>query len=130
AVRAQCVHLPNAGFFRLAGSGRASHAFPGHNQARLAWELRRNGGVFGCSDGAPDATGEFLLAQDTTWQSAMTTIEVPAALLTNNTSLTIYAVGINGNPVGPGQTRPDGGGPDVWFDGITLTRVLDDSIFR
>ena len=131
AVRSQCVHLPNAGFFRLAGSGRASHGVPGHNEARLAWELRRNGGVFGCSDGAPDATGELLLAQDTTWHAATTTIEVPAALLTNNTSLTIYAVGINGNPVGgkSGLSQPDGG-PDVWFDGITLTRVLDDSIFR
>jgi hypothetical protein len=133
AVRAQCVHIPGPGTYLLNGWGRATHGVPGHNQARLAWELRRNGGTFGCTDGAPDATGEFVLADDTTWHKPVVagTIDVTDATWGNNTSLTIYAVGINGNPIAraPVPTHADGGGPNAWFDGITLTRKPDDLIF-
>jgi hypothetical protein len=106
---------------------------PIRNQATLTWELRRNGGVFGCTDGAPDGTGSLLLANDTTWHkpSAPALIEVPPALWGNNTSLTIYAVGVNGNPISggtDGSQRPDGG-PDTWFDGITLELLQGDTIF-
>jgi hypothetical protein len=134
AVRAQCVHIPGPGTYLLNGWGRATHGSPGHNQARLAWELRRNGGTFGCTDGAPDATGEFVLADDTTWHkpAVAATIDVPSGIWSNNTSLTIYAVGINGNPIvrASAPTHADGGGPNAWFDGITLTRKPDDLIFR
>jgi predicted outer membrane repeat protein len=131
AVRAQCIHIPGPGIYLLNGWGRASHGFPGHNRALLAWEVRHDGGVFGCTDGAPDATGELVLADDTTWHkpAVPAAITVADAAWGNNASLTIYAVGINGNPIGRGPMQPYGG-PDAWFDGITLTRVVDDVIFR
>ncbi|HEY0178405.1 MAG TPA: hypothetical protein VGC30_02095 [Dokdonella sp.] len=78
----QCVHIPGPGTYLLNGWGRASHGAPLHNQARLAWELRKNGSVFGCTDGAPDATGEFMLAEDTAWHKPAVgaAIDVPAAI--------------------------------------------------
>lgn len=131
-ARAQCVHIPGPGTYLLNGWGRASHGSPFHNQARLAWELRRNGSAFGCTGGTIDATGEFVLADDTAWHKPAdgATIEVGEAFWGNNTSLTIYAVGINGNPIALAPAHAEGGGPDAWFDGITLERVLGDSIFR
>lgn len=38
----------------------------------------------------------------------------------------------NGSPIGPGPHLPDVtlGGPDGWFDGITLETSFDDVIFR
>jgi predicted outer membrane repeat protein len=134
AVRAQCVHIPGPGTYALNGWGRATHASPGHDQARLTWELRRNGGTFGCTDGAPDATGELMLANDTTWKKPLTpaTITVTDGTWGNNTSLTIYAVGVNGNPIAPGfaSTQTVATGTSAWFDGITLERAADDVIFR
>jgi len=130
-ARAQCVHLPGPGTYLLNGWGRASHGTPFRNQARLAWELRRNGGTFGCTDGPPDATGEFVLADDTAWHISAdgAAIDVTGGIWGNNTSLTVYAVGINGNPIDRGPTHAEGGGPDAWFDGITLELVAGDSIF-
>jgi hypothetical protein len=48
------------------------------------------------------------------------------------TSLTVYLVVQNGSPIGPDANTPGSvlGGPDGWFDGITLETGYDDTIFR
>jgi predicted outer membrane repeat protein len=120
----QCVHLPGPGLYQLNGWGRV---VPGSNppltsnRARLVWELRYNGGRFGCSDGAPDFGGTHQLATGTAWTrpGSPAVIEVPAAVWTQDTSLTIK-LDVLGGPINP---------PTAWFDGITLDLLGDDTIF-
>ncbi len=115
AGRAQCIHLPGPGSYQLNGWGRvvpSSNPPLTSNRARLTWELRYNGSMFGCEDGAPDLAGTHVLASTATWArpAAGAVIQVPAAVWTHNTSLTVK-LDVIGGPLNP---------PTAWFDGITL----------
>lgn len=120
----QCVHLPGPGLYQLNGWGRV---VPGSNppltsnRVRLVWELRYDGGRFGCTDGAPNLGGSHQLATGTAWTrpGSPAVIEVPAAVWTQDTSLTIK-LDVLGGPINP---------PTAWFDGITLDLLGDDTIF-
>lgn len=124
AGRSQCIHLPGPGWYRLNGWGRVS---PGSNppitinRARLVWELRYNGGAMSCESGAPNFSGVHQVATGTTWTrpASAATIEVPPAVWTQHTSLTIKldVTGALANP------------PTAWFDGITLDIDGSDTIF-
>jgi len=57
-------------------------------------------------------------------------IEVEPPVWGDYTSLTVYLVVQNGSPVAPGDGVGRLGGPDAWFDGITLATGYDDTIFR
>ncbi len=131
-ARSQCIHLPGPGTYYLNGFGRVTNGAPIDNTVRLEWDLRYNGGAFGCTDGAPNLEGTHVLAQAPTWRRppADDVIEVPEANWTPNTSLTINLVVVNGNPIkGIGAGAPRLGGPTGWFDGITLGTEGDDTIF-
>jgi hypothetical protein len=132
-ARSQCIHLPGPGTYYLNGYGRVTTGAPFDNTVRLEWDLRHNGGVLGCTDGAPDLEGVHVLAQGPTWRRppADAVIEVSEGDWTPNTSLTINLVLVNGNPlksISDGHV-PSLGGPTGWFDGITLGIDGDDTIF-
>ncbi|HEY6543541.1 MAG TPA: hypothetical protein VIZ64_01450 [Dokdonella sp.] len=134
AVRRQCIHLPGPGTYYLNGWGRVTHAMPSH-RAWLDWELRYSTAtVDGCTDAAPAATGSLALAGSDDWARPPipAAIEVEPAVWGPYTSLTVYLVVQNGSPIGPGAHGPVDvlGGPDGWFDGITLETAFDDVIFR
>jgi hypothetical protein len=116
AVNSQCIHLPGPGVYELNGHGRLSSGAPGL-RARLRWELRLFGGLFGCEDGAPDLTGVHLLATGTAWTrpSISSQIVVPEAAWSVNSSLTIQ-LDVLGAPIGT---------TSGWFDGIELIKTDD-----
>jgi hypothetical protein len=91
------------------------------NRARLTWALRYNGGRFSCENNAPDLTGTLNLATTSTWTRPGTpaSIEVPAALWTPDTSVTVV-LDVIGGVINP---------PTAWFDGITLEPLGSDVIF-
>jgi hypothetical protein len=133
-VRRQCIHLPGPGTYALTGWGRVTQAMPSH-RAWLDWELRYSTAtVDGCTDSAPALTGSLALASSNDWTRppVPAAIEVEPGVWGPYTSLTIYLVVQNGSPIGPGPHLPDAtlGGPDGWFDGITLETSFDDVIFR
>lgn len=133
AMRKQCIHLPGPGTYALNGWGRVSGSGGFPNRVFLDWEFRRNAGYNGCSGGAPDATGSLQLAEGTTWSNPAVPalIDIGPALWGNHASLTVYAVIQNGDPIGRGAATPNAplGGPQGWFDGITLSTEYDDTIF-
>lgn len=122
----QCVHLPKPGLYQLNSWARAlpvsSPQNPVPGTAYLKWELRYNGGPLSCLDGAPDQSGELVLAAGTSnWirPGFPAVIELPPGTWTPHTSLIV-------KPGASGFTPEAGTG---WFDGITLDLLLDDSIF-
>ncbi|HUD41668.1 MAG TPA: hypothetical protein VMR06_06670 [Dokdonella sp.] len=140
AVRRQCIHLPGPARYALNGWGRATGAGPMAPPHRvwLDWELRYSTGTLdGCTDAPPAATGSLLLASGSTWArpALPAIIDVTPAVWGQTTSLTVYLVVQNGSPIAPGAdggTGPEAvlGGPDGWFDGVTLETDFDDTIFR
>jgi hypothetical protein len=132
-ARTQCIHLPGPGTYYLNGWGRVTAGSPSANTVRLEWELRHNGGAFSCTSGAADQVGTHVLATAPTWRRPPVDdiIEVSAADWTQNTSLTVHLVVVNGNPLKgiSGGGVPSLGGPTGWFDGITLGIEGDDTIF-
>lgn len=123
AGRGQCIHLPAPGTYRLNAHGRvvpSSNAM-NTNRARLTWALRYNGGLLSCENGAPNQTGILNLATTSGWTSPSTPalIDVPAALWTPNTSVTVL-LDVLGGVLNP---------PTAWFDGIILEPVGSDIIF-
>lgn len=134
AVRRQCIHLPGPGTYYLNGWGRVTQAMPSH-RAWLDWELRYSTAtVDGCTDATPALAGSLALASSDDWSRPQVpaAIEVEPGVWGPYTSLTIYLVVQNGSPIGPGPHLPDVtlGGPDGWFDGITLETSFEDVIFR
>lgn len=124
AGRSQCIHLPGPGVYALNGWGRvvpASNPPLVSNHARLTWELRYDGGLQSCENGAPSLAGTHQLATGSTWTrpGSPALIEVPLSVWTTNTSLTVR-LDVIGNVVNP---------PTAWFDGITLETGVDDTIF-
>lgn len=124
AGRSQCIHLPGPGVYQLNGWGRvvpSSMPPVTMNRARLTWELRYNGSLLGCENGAPDLSSIHQLATNATWTrpASPALIEVPAAVWTPNTSLTVR-LDVLGGTLNP---------PSAWFDGITLDVIGDDTIF-
>jgi hypothetical protein len=119
--RSQCVHLPGPGRYRLNGWGKVTSTMFESNSVRLRWELRYNGGAATCENGVYDLTNTHILATSNTWTrpANAAVIEVPEAVWTRNTSLTIK-LDTSGN-----QTPPIG-----WFDGITLDIDNSDTIFK
>lgn len=136
AVRRQCIHLPGAATYYLNGWGRVTGTLP-PNRVWLDWELRYSTATIdGCTDSAPAVTGSLLLASDDTWAqpAAPAVIDVEPSVWGQYTSLTVYLVVQNGSPIGPAPTggATPGvtlGGPDGWFDGVTLETDYDDTIF-
>jgi hypothetical protein len=134
AVRRQCIHLPGPARYALNGWGRVTGAVPA-NRVWLDWELRYSTATIdGCTDSSPAVTGSLLLASDDIWvrPAVPAIIEVEPPVWGPYTSLTVYLVVQNGSPIGPDDNAPDAvlGGPDGWFDGITLETDYDDTIFR
>src|SRR5690606_1160221 len=136
AVRRQCIHLPGPARYALNGWGRVTGVAPfaPPNRVWLDWELRYSTATIdGCTDSSPGVTGSLLLASDDTWArpAAPAIIEVEPSVWGPYTSLTVYLVVQNGSPIGPKGNAPDTllGGPDGWFDGITLETDFDDTIF-
>lgn len=126
ALRRQCVHLPGPGTYRLDGLGRVTDGAPNDNTVRLEWELRYDGSAEGCSNNAVASEGFLVLSRTPTWTRPLPAeIVVPAASWTRNTSLTIYAVVINGNPVARGANATAGADVVGWFDGVRLEVDLD-----
>lgn len=124
AGRSQCIHLPGPGVYALNGWGRVvpnSNPPLVSNRARITWELRYNGGMSSCENGAPDIGGTHQLATGTAWvrPANPAVIDVPANVWTQNTSLTVK-LDVIGGPISP---------PTAWFDGITLDLYGDDTIF-
>lgn len=140
AVRRQCIHLPGPARYALNGWGRATGVGPSAppHRVRLDWELRYSTGTAdGCTNAPPGATGSLLLASGSTWSrpTVPAVIDVTPAVWGQTTSLTVYLVVENGSPIAPGASGAAGpdavlGGPDGWFDGITLETDYDDTIFR
>lgn len=137
AVRRQCIYLPGPARYALNGWGRVAGAGPvaPPNRVWLDWELRYSTGTLdGCTNAPPAATGSLLLASGSTWArpAVPAIIDVTPAVWGQTTSLTVYLVVQNGSPIAPRPGGPDAvlGGPDGWFDGITLETDYDDTIFR
>lgn len=140
AVRRQCIHLPGPARYALNGWGRATGTGPMAPPHRvwLDWELRYSTGTAdGCTNAPPGATGSLLLASSSAWArpTLPAIIDVTPAVWGQTTSLTVYLVVQNGSPIAPGAEGGTGtdavlGGPDGWFDGITLETGYDDTIFR
>lgn len=137
AVRRQCIHLPGPARYALNGWGRATAVGPAAPPHRvwLDWELRYSTGTpDGCTNAPPAATGSLLLASGGTWArpTMPAIIDVTPAVWGPTTSLTVYLVVQNGSPIMPRPIAPDAvlGGPDGWFDGVTLETGYDDTIFR
>lgn len=136
AVRRQCIHLPGPGTYYLNGWGRVTGALPA-NRVWLDWELRYSTATIdGCTDATPAVTGSLQLANDDTWArpAAPAIIDVAPSVWGQYTSLTVYLIVQNGSPIGPAPTggaTPSAtlGGPDGWFDGVTLETDYDDTIF-
>ncbi len=139
-VGKQCIHLPGPGIYSLNGWGRvtATPPFAPPNRVWLDWELRW--GVSqddGCNNTATIHTGSLQLASANTWRKPMLPTTIDATLASGTfATLTVYLVVENGSPIAPGPngtatpTAVLGGGPDGWFDGITLETGFDDTIFR
>jgi hypothetical protein len=139
AVRRQCIHLPGPARYALNGWGRVTGTAPftPPNRVRLDWELRYSTATNdGCTNAPPGLTGSLLLASGATWTrpGVAALIDVTPAVWGQYTSLTIYLVVENGSPI---KSTPDNtvdpdatlGGPDGWFDGISLLTDYDDTIF-
>jgi hypothetical protein len=56
-------------------------------------------------------------------------IDVAPPVWGQYTSLTVYLVVQNGSPIGGATPDATLGGPDGWFDGVTLETDYDDTIF-
>ncbi|MBB5208182.1 hypothetical protein [Chiayiivirga flava] len=111
----QCIHVPGPGSYLLNGFGRvlpSSNPPLAANRVSLVWELRSDGGTDGCEDGIPTVGGTHLLADTGAWTRPATpaVIEVPSALWTPNTSITLR-FDVAGSSINP---------PTGWFDAITL----------
>lgn len=133
AVRRQCIHLPGPATYYLDGWGRVTGTAPftPPNRVRLDRELRYStASIDGCTNSTPAVTGSLLLASDDTWArpAVPAIIDVAPSVWGQYTSLTVYLVVENGSPIAP---RPNAvlGGPEGWFDGITLETDYDDTIF-
>jgi hypothetical protein len=114
--RAQCLHLPIAGTYRLDGAARTTGGTAVSGQAAvLHWALRRNGSE-ACNGGPIDLQGDVRLATGTAWTRAGVPAEIALAPehWTPNSSLEISLV-----MVATGLTFPPG--MHGWFDDITLT---------
>jgi hypothetical protein len=138
AVRRQCIHLPGPARYALNGWGRVTGVAPfaPPNRVWLDWELRYSTATIdGCTNSTPGVTGSLLLASGSTWARPTTPaiIDVAPGVWGPYTTLTVYLVVQNGSPIAPGPsgTGPNAalGGPDGWFDGITLETNYDDTIF-
>ncbi|MBN8482184.1 MAG: hypothetical protein J0L88_11410 [Xanthomonadales bacterium] len=139
-VGKQCIHLPGPGIYSLNGWGRvtATPPFTPPNRVWLDWELRW--GVSqddGCNNAATIQTGSLQLASGNTWRKPMLPVTIDATFASGAfATLTVYLVVENGSPIAPGPNGTVtpaavlGGGPDGWFDGITLETGFDDTIFR
>jgi hypothetical protein len=132
AVRRQCIYLPGPGYYYLDGWGRATAAGAGlpPNRAWLDWELRYSTATLdGCTDAPPAATGSLLLASGSTWARPAAPAVIDATVgWGTTTSLTVYLVVQNGSPIAPVPNAVLGG-PQGWFDDITLGTDYDDTIF-
>ncbi|MEO8673443.1 MAG: hypothetical protein ABI411_19175 [Tahibacter sp.] len=119
----QCVHVPGAGAYALNGWGRtAATPSPTRDAAYLVWEYRRFGGE-GCTDGAPDQTGQLFLSMSGWRRPAVpAVIAVPQNEWTYTSSITIRFVVFENGITSPPLTNG-------WFDGVTLEPVLGDGIF-
>ncbi len=138
-ARRQCIHLPGPGVYALDGWGRVTDAGAGQppNRVWLDWELRYSTATIdGCTNAPVGETGSLLLASGSIWSqpASPALIEVAPEVWGPYTSLTVNLVVQNGSPITPGpngEAAPDAilGGPDGWFDGITLSTDYDDTIF-
>ncbi len=133
AVRRQCIHLPGPARYALNGWGRVTAAppFAPPHRVWLDWELRYSTATIdGCTNSTPAVTGSLQLASGSTWARPTTPaiIDVAPGVWGPYTTLTVYLVVQNGSPIAPGPNAALGG-PDGWFDGITLETDYDDTIF-
>jgi hypothetical protein len=109
--RTQCVHLPVAGRYVLAGLARVDTSNGNADIARLRWEFRRNGGE-SCTSGPVDGAGELTLNSGVNaFLSERTDINVFPEQWTSNSSITLYTTLVNG---GTGTIIRG------WFDTISL----------
>ncbi len=118
--RAQCIHLPLPGNYKLNGFARTTGGTAVSGQAaRLQWELRHDG-TEACTTGAVNAQGDLNITGGTAWARAANpaTIAISPQDFTRNSSITVSLV-----MVATGVTFPPG--MHGWFDDITLTLDLD-----
>lgn len=121
-VRAQCIHLPGPGVYRLNGYGRSvGSQFQSRDQVGMEWYFRRDGGE-DCEDGSADRSGVMTISQSTAWTTAPQPAEivVSAEEWTVDSSITIVLIvrdnSVSGTPTAVG-----------WFDAITLE--IGDDLF-
>jgi hypothetical protein len=119
--RAQCIHLPLPGTYRLNGAARTTGGTAVAGQAaRLHWALRHDG-TEACTTGPIDAEGDLTITGGTAWTRAATpaTITIAPGDFTRNSSITVELV-----MVATGVAFPPG--MHGWFDDITLVLDLDE----
>jgi hypothetical protein len=119
--RAQCIHLPLPGTYRLNGSARTTGGSGLVGQAaRLHFALRHDG-TEACTSGPIDAQADLHITGGTAWARASTpaSITIAPGDFTRNSSITVALV-----MVATGVTFP--ASMQGWFDDVTLTLDLEE----